>query len=216
MLRNAKEITKRQKELLSIIYDYIRTTGYPPTFEEMRETLGVSSNQSVIDLLEKLKEGVLIKRNDGARRLTLLPLAYEVLGKPRLVPFLGISSAGSPLEAIEISGEWDVLPGKEGLARLQKEVYILKISGDSMINAGIDNEDTVLVEQRKEFSSQDIVHAQILDEATIKRFISDDTPPYIYLKPENPKYNVIPFTEEMRLLGKVLCVFKNGDWKAVK
>ena len=216
MLRNAKEITKRQKELLSIIYDYIRTTGYPPTFEEMRETLGVSSNQSVIDLLEKLKEGVLIKRNDGARRLTLLPLAYEVLGKPRLVPFLGISSAGSPLEAIEISGEWDVLPGKEGLARLQKEVYILKISGDSMINAGIDNEDTVLVEQRKEFSSQDIVHAQILDESTIKRFISDDTPPYIYLKPENPKYNVIPFTEEMRLLGKVLCVFKNGDWKAVK
>ena len=93
---------------------------------------------------------------------------------------------------------------------------MLKISGDSMINAGIDSEDIVLVEQRKEFSSGDVVHAQIQDEATIKRFMSDDTPPYVYLKPENPAYNVIPFTEETRLLGKVLCVFKNGDWKAIK
>lgn len=212
----AKEITKRPKELLGIIYNYIKDTGYPPSFEEMREALGVSSNQSIIDHLEQLERRELIRRNDSARGLVLLPLAYEVLGEPRLAPFLGISSAGSPIEAVEISGEWEALPSQEGLARLKEEVYMLKISGDSMINAGIDNEDIILIERRKEFSSGDVVHAQIQDEATIKRFISDDTPPYVYLKPENPAYNVIPFTEETRLLGKVLCVFKNGDWKAIK
>lgn len=216
MPQKTKKITKRQKELLEIIYSYIKNSGYPPTFEEMRESLVVTSNQSVIDLLEKLKSNGFVRRGEGARSLAILPLAYEVLGKPPLVAFLGLTSAGSPIEAIEISGEWETLPSQEGLARLKGEVYMLKISGDSMINAGIDNEDVVLVEQRKEFSSGDVVHAQIQEEATIKRFVSDDTPPFVYLKPENPAYNVIPFTEEMRLLGKVLCVFKNGDWKAVK
>ena len=211
-----KPITQRQKELLKVIYTYIKETGYPPTFEEMREALHVVSNQSVIDYLQQLAHKGMIRRNEGARGLVLMPLAYEVLGSPRLAPFLGITSAGSPMEAIEISGEWETLPSQEGLARLKGQVYMLKISGDSMINAGIDSEDVVLIEQRKEFSSGDVVHAQIQDEATIKRFMSDDTPPYVYLKPENPAYNVIPFTEEMRLLGKVLCVFKNGDWKTIK
>ena len=61
-------ITKRQKDMLSILYRYIQNTGYPPTFEEMRESLGVSSNQSVIDLLSKLEDKRFIKRNEGGIR----------------------------------------------------------------------------------------------------------------------------------------------------
>src|SRR3989344_5455800 len=180
-------ITKRQKELLEIIYHYIKDIGYPPTFEEMRERLGVSSNQSVIDLIEKLKIAGLVSRKEaGARNLAILPLGYEALGSPPLVAFLGVTSAGAPIETEEIQGEWQTLPGD--VSRLKDEVFLLKISGDSMINAGIDDGDIVLVKNHREFISGDIVLADGHDGSTIKRFISEDKPPYVYLKPENPKY----------------------------
>ena len=208
-------ITKRQKELLSIIYDYIQTTGYPPTFEEMRERLNVSSNQSIIDLLEKLKESGAIKRNEtAARGLTILRTGYDILGQPPLAAFLGVTSAGSPIQSFEISGAW--LKLSEDVSRLDENVFVLKVSGDSMINAGIDDGDAVLVQTKKEFLSGEIVYAQIGDSGTIKRFMSDDKPPYVYLKPENPKYNIIPFTDEMELKGKVVSVLKKDYWKPIK
>mgnify|MGYP001606518103 CR=1 FL=1 len=205
-------ITSRQKQMLSIIYDYIKDTGYPPTFEEMRERLGVSSNQSVIDLLNKLQKQKIIKRNESiARSIAILPLGYEVLGKPSLVPFLGVSHAGSPITAIEIQGEWQSLSPQ--VAKLEDEVFLLRVSGDSMINASIEDGDVILVKNQKEFISGDIVLAEVDGESTIKRFISDNNPPYVYLKPENPNYPVIPFTERVRLSGKVVSVLKKGTWK---
>lgn len=198
--------------MLSIIYDYIKDTGYPPTFEEMRERLGVSSNQSVIDLLNKLQKQKIIKRNESiARSIAILPLGYEVLGKPSLVPFLGVSHAGSPITAIEIQGEWQSLSPQ--VAKLEDEVFLLRVSGDSMINASIEDGDVILVKNQKEFISGDIVLAEVDGESTIKRFISDNNPPYVYLKPENPNYPVIPFTERVRLSGKVVSVLKKGTWK---
>lgn len=210
-----KSITKRQRDLLSIIYKYIIDTGYPPTFEDMRESLAVSSNQSVVDLLTKLEEKSFIKRTESAARsIAILPLGYESLGKPPLVAFLGVTSAGAPIDPIEISGEWQQVSPEAAL--LREEVFLLKIHGDSMINAGIDDGDVVLVKSEKEFISGHIVLADIDGEKMIKRFISDDQPPYIYLKPENPKYSVIPATDKMRLVGRVISVLKDGYWKPVK
>lgn len=196
--------------MLSIIYKYIRGTGYPPTFEEMRELLGVSSNQSVIDLLNKLEEKKIIKRSESsARSITILPFGYEILREKGLIPFLGVSHAGAPIETTQIDGEWQILPGE--VSRLEDEVFILKVSGDSMINAGIDDGDCVLVKNQKEYVSGDIVLAEVDGESTIKRFISDDKPPFVYLKPENPTYGVIPFTESARLRGKVIHIIKNAN-----
>ena len=207
-------VTKRQKEMLSILYNYIKDTGYPPTFEEMKERLGVSSNQSVIDLLDKLEAKKIIERETSmARSIALLPLGYEVLGRPPLVPFLGISHAGAPVETLAIEGEWQTM-SKE-VKKLQNEVFILEISGDSMINAGIEDGDRVLVQSTKEFTSGDIVLAQINDESTIKRFISEDKPPYLYLKPENPNHKIIHFTEEVILEGKVISILKGGQWQPI-
>ena len=209
-----KAITKRQKELLEIIYQYIKDAGYPPTFEVMRENLGVSSNQSILDLLDKLKRGNFIKKDDGARSIAIRPFGYEALGQPPLVAFLGVTSAGAPIETIEISGEWQQF--SDNAARLKDEVFLLKIAGDSMINADLYDGDVILVKAEKEFYSKDIVLAQVRDESTVKRFMSDDTPPFVYLKPENPEYPVIPFTEETRMIGKVISVLKKGYWKTVK
>lgn len=207
-------ITERQKELLENLYKYIISTGYPPTFEELREQLNVSSNQSVIDLLTKLEKKKLIRRSESqARSITILPLGYEVLGKPPIAPFLGVTSAGVPMPTIEISGEWQTLSPQ--VAMLQDNVFLLQISGDSMINAGIDDGDKVLVKSQKEFVSGDIVLAKVGDESMVKRFISEDKPPYLYLKPENPNYEIIYFTEDVVLEGKVISVLKNGQWRIV-
>src|SRR3989344_8806928 len=149
-------VTARQKELLSVIYEFIKDTGFPPTIAEMRENLGVSSNQSILDLLDKLSVKGFIKRNEGnARNIAILPIGYKELEEPSLTPFLGVTSAGAPLEAIEISGEWLEMPGE--VAQLQSDIFMLRISGDSMINAGIDNGDVVLVQTKKEFISGEVV-----------------------------------------------------------
>lgn len=206
--------TQRQKQLLEVIYKHISDKGYPPSFEEMKNSLNVVSNQSVIDLLTKLEGQKLVKRNESqARGIVILPLGYEILGEPPLVPFLGVSRAGSPITAFEIQGEWQQLSPQ--VAKLESDIFILKVSGDSMINAGIDDGDRVLVQGKKEFVSGDIVLADIEGESTIKRFISDDSPPYVYLKPDNPNFAVIPFTDRMRLVGKVISILKKGQWLAV-
>lgn len=211
------QITKRQKELLSIIYQYIKDSGFPPTFEEMRESLGVSSNQSIVDLLEKLKsKGFIRKSESSARGITILPMGYEVLGSPPLAPFLGATAAGAHLETIETIGEWQSL--SEEVAQLNGEIFLLKIQGESMINAGINDGDIVLVKKQNEFISGDIVLAQTNDGSTVKRFISQDKPPYVYLKPENPnpQYRNILFTDETRIIGKVLSILNRNNWKIVQ
>ncbi|MBI2025248.1 repressor LexA [Candidatus Kaiserbacteria bacterium] len=211
-MKNA--VTARQKDLLAAIYEHIVNTGYPPTFEEMREALNVSSNQSILDLLEKLQRRGLIKKESGSRTLAILHLGYQVLGRPALAPILGTTTAGLPAESIEITGEWH--PISSDVSRLKEEMFMLKISGDSMINAGINDGDAVLVQTMKEFVSGDIVFAEIGDEGTVKRFMSDDKPPYVYLKPENPNYKNILFTDDVRLKGKVISVLKSEHWQSVK
>lgn len=180
----------------------------------MRESLGVSSNQSVVDLLNKLEQKAIIRRSESsARGIAILPSGYEVLGKPPLVAFLGVTTAGTPLDPVEISGEWQQV--SQDASILQNEVFLLKIRGDSMINAGIDDGDVVLVKSEKEFVSGNVVLADLDGQKTIKRFVSDDRPPYIYLKPENPNYPIIPATDRMRLVGRVISVLKDGYWKSV-
>lgn len=207
-------LTKRQKQLLEIIYKFIKNTGYPPSFAEMKDNLGVSSNQSIIDLLTKLENQKLLKRNESqARSITILPLGFNALGQPPLIPLLGVSHAGFPIASSEINGEWQTM--SSDLKRLSDEVFILKISGDSMINAGIDDGDKILVQSKKEFVSGDIVLADIDGESTVKRFVSEEKPPYLYLKPENPKYDTVYFRESIILKGKVISINKKGQWMPV-
>lgn len=208
--------TNRQKELLHFIYEHIMESGYSPTLEEMRKYLDVVSNQAVLDLLKKLESQGLIRKDASvSRSISVLERGYKILGKNPSIAILGTTSAGVPMEMVEISGEWETTPESD-VAKFKDNVFLLKISGDSMIDAGIEDGDMVLAQEQKEFVSGDIVLAQIGDSSTVKRFISEDKPPYVYLKPENPKYNNILFTDETTLKGKVVSVLKNGYWKMVK
>ncbi len=202
-----KHITSRQKEVLKILYDYIKSLGFPPSFGDLKEQLGINSNQSLLDLLHKLEERGCIKRLEGqARGIKILPLGYKILDKNQLVPVVGESSAGQFIE-VEETFDWMTLPGavleNEEIKQAQDEVFIIKVHGDSMINAGIDDGDSLLVKKTHEFHSGDIVVARSDDGTTVKRFIAEPDG-RAYLKPENPVYKNIPIFEETVFDGKVI------------
>lgn len=192
-------ITKRQKELLHIIYKYIQTTGYPPSFDEMKEKLGVSSNQAIIDFLKLLETKGYIKRGAGeARSLQITNSGYSAIKEPPLIKLAGVTAAGPAIEAIE-QNEWLSLPSSY---KKYDNVFMVKISGNSMIEANIYDGDAVLIKEQREYKSGDIVLARIGDDVTLKTFIAKDKK--TYLKPENPACRIIAITDDTYFLGKMI------------
>ncbi len=192
------KITVRQAEVLKLIYKSISDSGYPPTLAELRQSLDVSSNQAVLDILKILEEKGYIKKEEGtARTIRILKKGIEELGLKQMAPIVGISAAGPYMQAYEIN-EWKVVDD----VQITSKDRLVRISGDSMIGAGINDGDIVIVRESKEFKNGDIVLARNDDETAVKRFVHDDG--RVYLKPENSKYKNIPIYPETRLLGKVV------------
>ncbi|MBU1016561.1 MAG: transcriptional repressor LexA [Patescibacteria group bacterium] len=197
-MNKINELTDRQKEVLGAIYSSLKDSGYPPTLADLREKLKVVSNQTVLDLLKLLEEKGYIKKEDGAARgLKILKKGFESLGAKPILPIVGITAAGPYTEAFE-NLEWKSWAG----TKMADDVFIVKIRGDSMIGAGYDNGDNVLVQEAKEFKNGDIVLARSNDGTTIKRLVHDNGK--VYLKPENQKYKNIPIYPDTRLLGKII------------
>lgn len=195
------ELTKRQKQVLSAIYKSLKDSGYPPTLADLREELNVVSNQAVLDLLKLLEEKKYIKKEEGmARGLKILGKGFEELGVQSIIPYVGVSAAG-PYAQIFEDIQWKTAGDVELITDM-----LVKIKGDSMINAGINDGDIVLIREAKEFKNGDIVLARNNDETTLKRFVHDDGK--VYLKPENPKYKNIPIYPDTRLLGKMIRVIR--------
>lgn len=193
-----KNITKRQKEVLKTIYDYIKSSGFPPTFGELKEDIGVSSNQSLLDLFHNLEQKGFIKREEGAARaIKILKRGFEILNVRPLIPIVGTTAAGSFLESIEEIGSWEIL--SQEVSKLSDELMIVKVNGDSMKNAGINDGDLVLIKKTSNFKLGDIVLIQCPDGTTLKRIIFEGGK--YYLKPENPQYQKIEFSEDTEIIG---------------
>jgi len=193
------KITPRQKEILEFVYSSFKAKGFSPTLEEFNEKFGFKSNQAIIDLLNRLEEKKLIKREEGsARSIVIRPLGYEAIKKEPLVRVAGVTAAGPTIEAIE-QNEWTEMPSGY---RMYEDVFIVEVYGSSMIEAGIYDRDKVLIKKEKEYKNGDIVLARIGDEVTLKTFTHKDG--RIYLKPENPACRIIPITHETYFLGKFI------------
>ncbi len=203
----SKNITEKQKKVLEFIYTAIKSSGYPPTLAETKEMLGVSSNQSVLNFLTSLENKGCIKKEENiARGLNILPLGFKILEKDPLISMAGKSAAGAYVETMEIFGEWMTLPSaieKEIIKQSKEDVFVIQVHGDSMINAGINNGDALLVKKTREFKSGDIVVARSDEGTTVKRFIAE-ADGRSYLKPENPDYKNIPIFEDTIFDGKVI------------
>lgn len=201
-----ENITARQRELLKFIVRQIREHNIPPSISEMAEYLEVKSKNAVAKLLDALEDSGYISTNGKARGITVLNSLSDSLDKGLIrVPVMGSVQAGSPQLAEEFIEEWINLP--QTFVKGRRDVFLLRIRGDSMINAGIHEGDLVIVRPTHDIKNNDIVVALLHDEATVKRFVQIKN--RAYLKAENPDYPNIYPKEEWMVQGKVVGVIRN-------
>lgn len=199
-------LTDRQKQLLKYIVEQIRENSLPPSLSEMADYLGVKSKNAVSKLLRSLEEGGYIETNGKARGINVVDsLNYSLQKGFVRAPILGSVQAGMPHLAEEYIEDWINLP--QSFIQGRKDVFLLRVRGDSMINAGIHEGDLVIVRPTHDAKHNDIVVALLHDEATVKRFVQIKNRKY--LKAENPDYPNIYPKEDWMIQGKVVGVIRN-------
>ncbi len=199
-------LSERKKDLLSFIIQQIREHALPPSISEMATFMNVKSKNAIAKMLDTLEEEGYIKTNGKARGVEVLNTMGQSLIKGLIsVPLLGHVQAGSPHLAEEHIEEWINLP--QTLVKNRRDVFLLRVRGDSMINAGIYEGDLVIVRPTREAKNNEIVVALLNDEATVKRFIQIKN--RSYLKAENPDYKNIYPKEEWMIQGKVVGVIRS-------
>ena len=201
-------LTERQRQILDFVTKYVDAHGYPPTVREIGEAVGLASPSTVHAHLANLERAGLIKRDPTK------PRALELRREPKAVaadvhklPLVGEVAAGGPLLAEENVEEYLAVP--EPLSKGGEE-FLLRVKGDSMIDAGILDGDIAVIERRQDARNGDIVVAlagddESADEATLKRFFREDG--RVRLQPENAALEPI-YAQHVQILGKVIGVFR--------
>ena len=209
------DLTKRQQEITDFIRRYSDLNGYPPTVRDIGKAVGLASSSTVhahLSNLEKL--GVLRRDPTKPRAMELLDRATRgagsavqgALGKvtPRGLPLVGAVAAGSPILAEENIEEYVQVPAAAGG---EDGEYVLRVQGQSMIDAGILEGDFVVVRPQDDASDGEIVVAMVGDdEATVKRFFRESD--HIRLQPENSAMQPIR-TKDVQVLGRVVGLFRS-------
>jgi repressor LexA len=203
------DISERQREILDLILTTVRERGYPPSVREIGEAVGLSSPSTVHSHLSALVENGYLRRDPSK------PRAIEVLDTPddfdlrrapvRDVPLVGRIAAGSPILAEQDIEEIFPLPTE---LVGNDPVFMLRVSGDSMIGAGIFDGDLVVVRRQPDANNGDLVAALIDgEEATVKRFKRESD--RILLIAENPAYEPIVLTDNVDVIGRVVAVLRS-------
>ncbi|MCI1882252.1 MAG: transcriptional repressor LexA [Sporolactobacillus sp.] len=200
------KLSSRQQAIMDFIKHEVATKGYPPSVREIGDAVGLASSSTVHGHLERLEKKGLIHRDPTK------PRAIEILDggnnsfteKPVPVPVIGKVTAGMPITAIENVEEYFPVPSS---MVDDAKVFILNVSGESMINAGILDGDKVIVRQQQTAENSEIVVAMTEDnEATVKRFFKEGG--HVRLQPENPSMDPI-ILDNCMILGKVIGVFRS-------
>jgi repressor LexA len=195
------KLTKRQQEIFEFIKQYSGRHGYPPTVRDIGKAIGLTSSSTVHAHLANLEKLGLVRRDPTKpRALELLGEAARKITGPSGLPLVGRVAAGSPILAEENIEEYVEVPqiagGEEG-------EYVLRVAGQSMIDAGILDGDYVIVHRQDTADNGEIVVALVGEEATVKRYFRESD--HIRLQPENPAMEPIR-TREAVVLGKVVGV----------
>ncbi len=199
-------LTEKQEALLNYIEQYQMEHGGSPTIREMREYFGVSSDNSILKLLKALEEKGKIIKDEKHRGIRLLSNVRERLEQSSLrLPLLGTIPAGRPVDAEEHIESWmtvgedQVLPGKQS--------FLLKVTGNSMINVGINEEDIVIVCADLEPREGDIVAALVDGSSTVKTYSQRNG--RVVLRAENPLYEDIYPQNALCVQGVVTGLFRH-------
>jgi repressor LexA len=202
-----RDLTDRQRQILDFIKSETRKHGYPPTVRDIGAAVGLSSSSTVHSHLAALEAKGLIRRDPSKpRALEVLehdkPAPSPAYSNVRELPVLGAVAAGSPILATENIEQTIPLPTE--IAR-EDSTFVLRVKGDSMVDAGIFDGDFVVVRQQQSADNGDIVVAMLEEEATVKRFFREAD--RVRLQPENAAMEPI-YTRDVSVLGKVVAVFR--------
>lgn len=202
-----EKLTASQKNILQVLKKLIAEKGYPPTVREIGEMAHLSSPATIHFHLNKLAEKGYIEKGDGKNRTLRLLVDNEFLEKDENtvdVPLLGKVTAGNPIEAIETPNEYFPLP--VNLIAGKKEVFTLKVSGDSMINVGIYDGDILIVERKNTaVNGETVVAMNDNNEVTVKTFYKENG--YFRLQPENDTMAPI-ILNNVTILGKAIGLYR--------
>ena len=192
-----KPLTEKEKQMLDYITERIKSDGFSPTVRDIREALGIKSTATVHAYLTRLEDKGYIKKQTGKSR-TLKP-SEDIAGPvTRQVPIIGRVTAGMPVLAVEnFDGFVDFTEG----SYRKEELFALRVTGSSMIEAGILDGDVVIVRQQSVAENGEIVVALIDDSATVKTFYKEGG--HFRLQPENRTMEPI-IVDSLSILGKVV------------
>jgi repressor LexA len=201
-----KELTERQREVLTFISNYVKEHTYPPTIREIAEKFDISVKGAHDHVTALKKKGRLRGEDKRSRTMEVVKAEGDEDRTDVLdVPVLGLVAAGNPIMAEE---NWDgSVPIPRSELKRGSDYFALKVRGDSMTGAGILDGDLAIIEQRDIANNGEIVVAQVNDEATtLKRFYREKT--RIRLQPENDKYKPI-YSRDVRILGRVAKILRS-------
>ena len=198
------KISSKQKEILEFMKNEILSRGYPPAVREICEAVHLKSTSSVHSHLETLEKNGYIRRDPAKpRAIEIVDDNFNLTRREIVnVPIVGTVTAGQPILAVEnIEGYFpipmDYMPNQE--------TFMLKVKGESMINAGIFDGDNILVQKQSHAKNGDFVVALIDDSVTVKTFYKEND--YYRLQPENDYMDPI-IVSDVEILGKVIGLFR--------
>lgn len=202
-----KALTLRQEEVLTYIKKYIAVHGYPPAIREICAGVGLNSPATVFVHLKNLEKNGLVRSTNNKFRSLELLVDNEYIDKAEdviKVPLLGKITAGNPITAIEQPDEFFDLPAS--LVPKNGEVFTLHVSGESMINKGIFDNDYVIIKRQNDAKNGDIVVAMTDEnEVTLKTFYKEKD--HIRLQPENDTMEPLIFSN-ITILGKAIGLYR--------
>ena len=202
-----QKLTRKQEEILTEIKKFMANKGYAPTIRELCDLCHLSSTATMFVHLKNLTNKGYINQTENKFRTIELNVLNEYDKKNENVievPLLGDVAAGNPIEAIENPNEFLSIPSY--LVPQNTEVFTLKVQGESMINAGILNDDVIVVKKQKDANNGEIVVAMTEDnEVTVKRFYKEKD--HIRLQPENDTLKPI-ILNNVTILGKAIGLYR--------
>ena len=200
-----QRITAKQQEILDYIKSEILNRGFPPSVRQICDAVNLKSTSSVHAHLETLEKNGFIRRDAAhSRAIEIVDDMFNLSRREVVnVPMVGSVAAGQPILAVENIENYFPIPSE---FMPNEQTFMLRVKGESMINAGILDGDLILVRQQQTARNGDMVVALVDDSATVKTFYKENG--YFRLQPENDTMDPILVHGELRILGKVIGVFR--------
>lgn len=197
-------ISTKQREILEFIKSKIINKGYPPSVREICEAVKLKSTSSVHSHLETLEKNGFIRRDPSKpRAIEIIDDEFNLTRRELVnVPIVGTITAGQPILAVENVDSYFPIPSE---FMPNGETFMLRVKGDSMINAGIFDQDKILIQKQSHAKNGDYIVALLDEEVTVKTFYKENG--YIRLQPENDTMEAI-IVENLQILGIVIGLFR--------